>query len=252
MANPSNPVFASSPVPPPFLNLPWGELRSGNQVYLSIPAIQFLQELWAAIQGQDGILDQILTLAFSPGLTVSTATALIDQLAAQYALAAIPPQDAGAILAAVQDMALAVQRPPPITPAAPVATAPTAWTPTIAIGGAATGITYTTQAGTIEYLTPYTARLRLLVLMSSKGALAGAVSITNLPVPLSTAWGSADGGIVPTFSNFTGLTGPMFVAGVGASTTLNLQQGTATGVAAVTDVNLTNTSTFQVALDVSY
>lgn len=128
MANPNNPVFASSPIPPPFLNLPWGELRGGNQVFLSIPAIQFLQELWAAIQGQDGVLDQILTLAFSPGLTGATAQGLIDQLATQYAQEAIPPQDTGALIAAIQDMALTVQAPPrfPAAAVAPVSFAQTA------------------------------------------------------------------------------------------------------------------------------
>lgn len=111
MANPNTPPFASSPVPPPFLNLPWGQVRGGNQVFLSIPAIQFLQELWASIQGQDGFLDQILALAFSPGLTASTASGMIEQLAAQYAQVAIPSRDMATILAAIQDIALTVQRP---------------------------------------------------------------------------------------------------------------------------------------------
>lgn len=34
--------------PPPVLNLPFGQLRSGSEIYLTIPALQFLQTLWTA------------------------------------------------------------------------------------------------------------------------------------------------------------------------------------------------------------
>lgn len=118
MPGPNNPPFSTAPVPPPFQNLPFGQVRAGGDVFLSTTAIQFLQELWASIQGQDGILSLLIALAYSPGQSAASAAAIIDQLAAQYAMAAERGSDTPALIALMQDVALSVQappRPPPST-----------------------------------------------------------------------------------------------------------------------------------------
>lgn len=244
MANPSTPPFASAPIPPPV-----GNLRFIDSSGMLTPVgWQFLQELWAAIQGDGGIINLLTITGFSSGLSLGAAQAVVAELATDYALAAAPPGNLGALLNAAQEIALRVQRPP----ATPIVTpGPQLWTPTLAIGGASTSITYSLNAGTFEYLTQDTLRVRASIALTSMGALTGAVTIAGLPLPLGVTWGSADGAFVPTFANFSSLTGPLFIAGVAASASLDLVQGTATGAGPVTNTNLTNTSSFQFAIDIS-
>lgn len=111
MPGPNTPSAASAPIPPPFQNLPFGQVRESGQVYLSVPAIQFLQELWAALQGQGGILDILVLLFQSPAITSAQTTALINQLAAELMLLTPPAPSAAAIVKMIEDGILLAQRP---------------------------------------------------------------------------------------------------------------------------------------------
>lgn len=57
MANPKNPVVANFPVPPPSTAVAIGRTSDNRDVFLSIAGLELLQAIWAAIQGQGGILD---------------------------------------------------------------------------------------------------------------------------------------------------------------------------------------------------
>ncbi len=54
MAGPQNPPRARFPIPPPVIQVPWGDIRFG-QVWLNQNSYDFLSQLWAAIQGAGGI-----------------------------------------------------------------------------------------------------------------------------------------------------------------------------------------------------
>ena len=57
MANNSDPrPPAVFPVPPPLMKLPFIDMRTGM---LTIPALNFLQVLWAGIQGRGGLYDLV-------------------------------------------------------------------------------------------------------------------------------------------------------------------------------------------------
>lgn len=66
MANPQNPVISTFPVPPPVFQLPFIQTQNG---YLTPTALEFLQILWAAIQGAGGIID-IITIEQPGGATI--------------------------------------------------------------------------------------------------------------------------------------------------------------------------------------
>lgn len=119
-----------------------------------------------------------------------------------------------------------------------------AWTPTVLIGGASTGITYATQAGTYEYLTGDTVRLNFSITLTSKGALTGAVAVGGLPVPANSAWGGSELGGIANYI-LTSLTGAPYVTAQTSSTVLLLGQSTSSGTGTVTNSNLSNTSALQ-------
>lgn len=82
--NPTNPVIAGSPLPPPLFQLPWGTLRNDGTVYLTPQALGFLQALWAGLQGGGGVIDIITILepggsSMSSGMVQSLAQQLIDE-----------------------------------------------------------------------------------------------------------------------------------------------------------------------------
>lgn len=124
-----------------------------------------------------------------------------------------------------------------------------AWTPTLTIGGASTGITYTQNSGTYEYLAWNLLRLDFQFILTNKGALTGAVAIGGLPQTLA-GDASTSAGLIANYLNMTSLTGPMYANGVPAATTLNLIQGSSTGTAGVTNANLTNTTNLQGSITV--
>lgn len=57
MANPKTPVLATFPIPPPSAAIAIGRTADGRDVFLSIAGLELIQALWAAIQGQGGMLD---------------------------------------------------------------------------------------------------------------------------------------------------------------------------------------------------
>lgn len=81
MANPNTPATASFPVPPPLANIPWGRVQPDGSVNLDPTAWSFLQELWAALQGGGGVLDQITALIASYGITGSQIESALSQIA---------------------------------------------------------------------------------------------------------------------------------------------------------------------------
>lgn len=120
MTNPSIPVRASFPVPPPLANLPFGTIGPGGMVYPATTFMEFIQILWASIQGQDGILDILLSLQPSPGQVSAAVESLLAQ---QVGPAASEGALHGAIAAVAQRTAeaymLAVQ-PSPRRPSEPI------------------------------------------------------------------------------------------------------------------------------------
>lgn len=117
MPNPQTPAAASSSIPPPVLNLPWGEIRDGA-VYLNITSFQFLQTLWASIAGSGGVVDLTGAQSVSAGEAQAIGLALIEQTRAKAA----SPNLAAARKHA-DDVSLLARRPrPPISLSALLAT----------------------------------------------------------------------------------------------------------------------------------
>jgi len=120
------------------------------------------------------------------------------------------------------------------------------WTPTLRFGGATTGITYTTQLGRYTKI-GNRVFADINIALSSKGTATGTATIAGLPFPQAA---SVNGCVMPSYyGNMTGLTGGLsgYVSVFGTTATIN--QGGATGVAAVTDANFTNSTQLQLHLD---
>ena len=121
------------------------------------------------------------------------------------------------------------------------------FTPTIAFGGAATGVTYTSQIGTYVRIGSIM-HVRMRITLSSKGSSTGQLQITGLPATSinNGAYGGAAifgylGSLSSVQSSFTGI--------VPANTTRMDVYNVATGgSAAVTDTSITNTSDFIISL----
>lgn len=75
MANPSIPVVASFPIPPPLPNLP----ISGQDGLPTPYFFQFMQFLWSAIQGSGGIIEQTTDVLLNRDNTLSTSQAFIGK-----------------------------------------------------------------------------------------------------------------------------------------------------------------------------
>jgi hypothetical protein len=113
------------------------------------------------------------------------------------------------------------------------------FTPTIAFGGASTGVAYSQQVGTYTQINKrvfYT----IAITLTSKGSSTGAFTIaTTLPTADSTY--SATVGVM---SNAASLTGPPVFQIRGSATTLDGYINTGSGTTSLTDTNFTNTSSF--------
>lgn len=88
MPGPQNPVTASTPIPPPLVSLAFGELREGRNVYLTIQALEFLQKLYASIQGGGGLIAELVLSLPSPGVVQAESQSLIQQAEARLVAAA--------------------------------------------------------------------------------------------------------------------------------------------------------------------
>jgi hypothetical protein len=112
------------------------------------------------------------------------------------------------------------------------------WTPTLAFGGASTGITYNTQQGTyVKIGRVVTFQFRLII--SSKGSATGNAAILGLPFasdnyhPVTFGYGT----------NFTGLTGTVTGYMENNSANITLRQSAATGTGPIlTDAVFTATT----------
>jgi hypothetical protein len=116
------------------------------------------------------------------------------------------------------------------------------WTPTLAFGGATTGITYSVQTGQYTKVGRQVT-LQAYVVLSSKGAATGIATITGLPFNANA--NNYPATIVDPTDNFLLLVagGATFI--VLAVDTLYFSQQTTTGRNVMTDTNFTNTSNFK-------
>lgn len=95
MSNPANPAQASLPVPPPLVKLPWATTADGQPVMLTPMAFGFLQTLWAAAFGNNGVLDlesYLIAELQAPPFEFSSPEAAA--LAAKFAALQIPDRPA--------------------------------------------------------------------------------------------------------------------------------------------------------------
>jgi len=101
------------------------------------------------------------------------------------------------------------------------------WIPALQIGGSSTGITYTATNG-VWQLVGRMLTLNFRISLSNKGALAGPITIGNLPFP--PAGNSLDGhsGSIGYAQNFVGLTGALALR-VQDTTKLEIRQSSANG-----------------------
>ena len=114
------------------------------------------------------------------------------------------------------------------------------WTPVVQFGGASTGITYTTQAGSYTTVGNIVVA-EFIVTLSSKGSSTGNASITGLPyAPAAIASSNAGAVALGNLSGFTGLTGAVFASAL--TTGLFFRQGSSTGNANLADTAFTNTT----------
>lgn len=115
------------------------------------------------------------------------------------------------------------------------------WTPSLQLGGSTVGITYGTQVATYTRIGQVVFCIFQIVL-TSKGAAAGAATIAGLPFAATVSSNIGGGGSAAQYSNMAGLVGvPIFLASSGANF-INLSQFNAANMAAVTDANFTNTT----------
>jgi hypothetical protein len=112
------------------------------------------------------------------------------------------------------------------------------WTPAITFGGGATGLTYTSQAGTytrIGNVVTVTFDIRL----SAKGTSTGNVNITGLPFTVGSLNGA---GSLGQYRNMATITGAISVVPNAATAIATMEQGGAAGGTNLTEVHFTNTS----------
>lgn len=115
------------------------------------------------------------------------------------------------------------------------------WQPTLLFGGASTGITYGTRTGTFTRV-DNKVTIEMRIALTSNGSATGAATITG--VPYTAALFPAC--VLDIAAGGSGVTGaPICVI---SSTTLNLMQTTATGRAALTDTEITDTADLRIGL----
>lgn len=118
------------------------------------------------------------------------------------------------------------------------------WTPNLQINGSNTGITYSNQTGGYTQIGNVVI-FWINVILSSKGAGTGAVTISNFPVSTSTNGGAQN---IPlnNFNNFTaaGYTSINLQLGTSSTVASMVTCGSGVATAAVSNSNITNTFSF--------
>lgn len=119
----------------------------------------------------------------------------------------------------------------------------TAWTPSVAFGGASVGITYTTQNGFYERIGNIVF-YHVIITLSSKGSSTGDMTIEGLPFVVSansngTGVSVARFGQITLNANYTA----MSARPLGTTSYIQIQQvGSAQSAINVTDTNIANNS----------
>lgn len=117
-----------------------------------------------------------------------------------------------------------------------------AWTPSLKIGGSSSGIAYTHRAGSYTRIGK-TIIARFDIVLSSKGAATGAISIDGLPYPSAAYAAEPGGGGPPVYcENMAGLVSSPFPNVGATSSSIQIYQHQSTGVLFLSDSNITNTS----------
>lgn len=116
------------------------------------------------------------------------------------------------------------------------------WTPTLTFGGNAVGLGYATQLGSFQ-VNGRTATASFKIILNAVGSSTGVAAIGGLPLTVSGANGAHGGGAINYAVNMAGLTGALVASGNEGTSTLSIYQSAATGVAALTNANFTNSST---------
>lgn len=122
----------------------------------------------------------------------------------------------------------------------------TAWTPVLLFGGAATGITYSTQSGTYAQIGNQVT-ITVNLVLTSKGSATGTATISGLPVVGATAISFISG---PVFASGITLISPITTVAriLGSQITLNAVNLTGSGLGVLTDVAFSNVSTLSFSI----
>ena len=120
----------------------------------------------------------------------------------------------------------------------------TSWTPTVAFGGASTGITYSTQAGTYSQIGD-TVYFSCRIVLSNDGSATGDLTIEGLIVTAASN-SIAAYPVAIRSTSFTGLTGALYAyVGTGASPAITIKQWSSVGTNITTDQSFA-TNTLQI------
>lgn len=172
--NPQTPAVASFPVPPPTNQLPMVTGSGMARPWF----FNWKQKIWAAIQGQGGLVDSDVINAPAPGQTVAAIEAALDgDPSAQAAVALLLGR-----LATFEDALQAALAPPPAL-ASLVSSSGIAWKPVLAGSMTAGTQTYATQGGSYCLVGPLVVASFAILLSALDPATAGNVLVTGLPFP---------------------------------------------------------------------
>jgi hypothetical protein len=191
MPGPETPATASLPIPPPVTTVAFTDPRG----FLTPTGINFLQLMWAAIQGGGGIIDLISVSLSTTSITGSAVA--FDQAAIQTAVGIASAQIARAqALLSALSLAAVPPGPRPAEDAAAFLLAPSGphqgllgrsaqkWTPVLAGSTTAGAQTYSKQVGTFFESGPLCIASFNILLTAFDVTTAGNMRITGLPFPV--------------------------------------------------------------------
>lgn len=120
------------------------------------------------------------------------------------------------------------------------------WTPAMEFGGATTGITYGTQAGSYVKV----GRLvwvKAQIALTSKGSATGTAKITGFPFTTESGGQYQAGGVIGAAYTMSSLTSAVVILMDSAATTGILRDWGSTGTTVVSDANFNDTSSFHLS-----
>lgn len=122
--------------------------------------------------------------------------------------------------------------------------AATTWTPNLTFGGAAVGVTYTTQTGSYLVLGSLVI-CNFFIQLSNKGSSTGSVLLNNLPFTVASISGNF-GAVSPCLvTSMTSVGAGVLIEAVATSTTANIVTPTSTSFTTLSDTNFSNTSVIE-------